>query len=371
MTTIHFEQVSKKFRQRHAQAPDGELWAVQDVSFECKEGEVLGVIGRNGCGKSTVLKLAANVTSPTRGKVACVRPVAPMLELGAGFHQDLTGRDNIQLNGCLLGLGRRIPKSLFDEIVAFAEIAQHVDTPVKHYSSGMYARLGFAIAVHSPARLLLVDEVLSVGDQSFKKKCLARMKHLRDRGATIVLVSHDNWWIRNFCDRALFLDAGRLVLDGRPEEALQAYDWRLRGFCSNGSSRVSISDIEVLDCQGAEIRTLLGSSLRVRAYYHAETAQTPWSMVARVRRDDGTYCASCASEIPNGYGDGVAVAEIEDLHLVAGKYVLEVSIEDASSRMPMATRDSEAFAVPCVEPRFDSSHSYDGVMKVRHHWSFE
>jgi len=370
MTTIRFEQVSKLFRQRHAHAPDGELWAVKNVSFECREGEVLGVIGRNGCGKSTLLKLAANVTAPTRGQVTCVRPVAPMLELGAGFHQDLTGRDNIQLNGCLLGLGRRIPKSLFDEIVSFAEIAQHVDTPVKHYSSGMYARLGFAIAVHSPARLLLVDEVLAVGDQSFKKKCLDRMKYLRDKGTTIVLVSHDSWWIRNFCDRALFMDSGGVVVDGRPEEALQAYDWRLHGGIDQ-PRRVSVNSVEALDCQGAEFRSLLGSSLRVRAFYDAEGAVAPWLLVARVRRDDGTYCASCVSETPDGRRSGVAIAEVEDLRLVAGKYVVEVSIEDALLRTPMATRASEPFSVPPLDPQSNSWTPYDGVMKVRHHWSFQ
>lgn len=371
MTTIRFEQVSKKFRQRHAQAPDGDLWAVKDVNFECKEGEVLGLIGRNGCGKSTLLKLAANVTFPTQGKVACVRPVAPMLELGAGFHRDLTGRDNIQLNGCLLGLGRRIPKPLFEEIVEFAEIAPHLDTPVKHYSSGMYARLGFAIAVHSPARLLLVDEVLAVGDQAFKKKCIARMKYLRDRGTTIVLVSHDNWWIRNFCDRALFMDAGSLIVDGQPEEALQAYDWRLRGFRGDWAGRVSVNSIEILDCQGAEVRTLLGSSLRVRAFFDAAGAQAPWLLVARVRRDDGIYCASCHCENPNGLRAGVAVAEIEELHLAPGGYVLEVSIDDAVSRIPMATRTSETFTVPPIGVQVNSGPPYEGVMRVRHQWSFE
>lgn len=371
MTTIHFQQVSKMFRRRHAGAPDDEFWAVKDVSFECKQGEVLGLIGRNGCGKSTLLKLAANVTSPTRGKVTSIRPIAPMLELGAGFHPDLTGRDNIQLNGCLLGLGRRIDKNLFDEIVAFAEIAPHVDTPVKRYSSGMYARLGFAIAVHSPARLLLVDEVLAVGDQSFKKKCFARMKYLRERGTTIVLVSHDNWWIRNFCDRVLFMEAGSVIFDGRPEEALQAYDLRLRGFYGDWTRKVSVSCIEVLDCQDAVVRRFLGSSLRLRAVYDAEGAEAPCILAARVLRDDGTYCAACASQRLEGRRSGVAVAEIQDLHLTAGQYVLEVCIEDAVSRMPMATRASESFAVPPIGPQSGPNQLYDGVMKVRHRWSFE
>jgi ABC-type polysaccharide/polyol phosphate transport system ATPase subunit len=371
MTTIRFEGVSKMFRQRRAQGPDGELWALKDIDFQCEEGQVLGVIGRNGCGKSTLLKLAANVTFPSRGTVTRVGPIAPMLELGAGFHPDLSGRDNIQLNGCLLGLGRRIPASLLDEIVAFAEVAQHLDTPVKHYSSGMYARLGFAIAVHSPARLLLVDEVLSVGDQSFRKKCFARMRHLRDRGTTIVLVSHDSWWIRNFCDRVLLLDMGSVVIDGRPEEALQAYDWRLGGFSGDRPRGVKVSGVEVLDCRGAEVGTLLTPSVRVRVLYDAQGAQAAWLLVARVRRDDGTYCASCVSENPAGGRAGVAVADIEDLHLAPGRYVLEVSIEDALSRVPLATRASEAFVVPPEAGQVDSSQAYDGVMKVRHRWSFD
>lgn len=371
MTPIRFERVSKRFRQRHAHAPDGDLWALRDVSFECREGEVLGLIGRNGCGKSTLLKLAANVTFPTAGKVTCVRPVAPMLELGAGFHPDLTGRDNIQLNGCLLGLGRRIRPSLLDQIVAFAELEQHVDTPVKHYSSGMYARLGFAVAVHSPARLLLVDEVLSVGDQLFQEKCIERMKHLRDHGTTIVLVSHDNWWIRNFCSRALVIDAGRVIADCKPEEALQAYDWRLRGLPGDQPSGVSVTLVEVLASTGAEVTALQGTSVRLRVVYDAGGAQAAWLLVARVRRDDGVYCATCANENMGRSQNGVAIAEIEDLHLAAGQYVVEVSIEDASSRVPLAAQVSRTFVVLRTDGQIDSSRGYDGVMKVRSRWSFD
>lgn len=367
MTTIRFEHVSKMFRQRHAHAPDGDLWALRDVSFECGEGDVLGLIGRNGCGKSTLLKLAARVTSPTQGIVTCARPVAPMLELGAGFHPDLTGRDNIQLNGCLLGLGWRIKPSLLDEIVAFAEVEQHVDTPVKHYSSGMYARLGFAVAVHSPARLLLVDEVLSVGDKLFQQKCFSRMQYLRDQGTTIVVVSHDDWWIRNFCKRALVMDAGHVVADSNPEEALQAYRWRLRGVSGDQRSHVTIQSVEVFDPDGAPLGPLPGTAIRVRIAFDAHGASADWSFVARVRREDGVYCATCVSQRPPDASAGIAIVEIADLYLAVGRYVMEVSIEDTQSLVPLAAQISETFS---VKGPFDLKRGYDGVIKARHRWTF-
>ena len=221
---------------------------MRDITFECQEGEALGLAGRNGCGKSTLLKLAANVTQPTFGKVSCVKPVAPMLEVGAGFHHDLTGRDNVHLNGSFLGLGRRVSPALLDEIVAFAEIEQHIDTPVKHYSSGMYARLAFAVAVHSPARLLLVDEVLQVGDALFRQKCIDRMKHLREQGATVLLVSHESGSLRSFCNRVLVIDEGRAIAEGAPEEALQVYEQKLRGLGTGTSMRdVNILSLDLYD----------------------------------------------------------------------------------------------------------------------------
>jgi ABC-2 type transport system ATP-binding protein len=213
--------------------------------------------------------------------------------------------------------------------------------------------------------------VLAVGDQPFREKCLARMHHLREQGATIVLVSHDSSFIRNFCTRALLLDAGAVVFDGRPEEAVQAYDWRLSGFAGNRPRGVEVSRVEVTDCQDAEIGTLLGSSIRVRVSYDAEEALAAWLLVARVRRDDGAYCASCSTETPRGRRGGVAIAQIEDLNLTAGSYALEVSIEDAVTRKPVATRASKSFVVPRTGSPNDAGRPHDGVMKVRHLWSFD
>jgi lipopolysaccharide transport system ATP-binding protein len=368
MTTIRFEDVSKKYRQRHVHEADNDLWALRDVNFECQQGEVLGLVGRNGCGKSTLLKLAAGVTAPSSGKITTSKPIAPMLELGAGFHPDLTGRDNIRLNGSLLGLGRKLSKAQFDEIVAFAELEQHVDTPVKHYSSGMSARLGFAVAVHSPARLLLVDEVLSVGDKLFQQKCLARMNHLRDQGTTIVLVSHDDWWIRNFCTRALLFDAGSLVADTNPDEALREYDLRLYKAVSDSANGVSVGEVEVFDAAGKGIGEFPGASIRVRITYDARGAISDWLLVARIRREDGVYCAMCINQSLNDCQNGTAIVDIDELNLVVGRYVVEVSIEDAVSHTALATQVSGPFFVPGP---FDARRGYDGIIRIRHHWKFE
>ena len=232
----------------------------------------------------------------------------------------------------------------------------------------MYARLAFAVAVHSPSRLLLVDEVLSVGDKLFQQKCLARMKFLRDRGTTIVLVSHDNWWIRNFCSRAMVIDAGRVIADGDPNQALQRYDWRLRGLLGENSPEAGISRVEVLPDDGSTLGTLRGSRLRVRVCYEAASKSSPLRIVARVRRDDGIDCVTCVGESPDSGSCRSALIDIEDLHLVPGAYVVEVSIEDSLSRAALATLSSEQFSVPGLS---DSGRGYDGVMKVRHRWSYE
>lgn len=366
MTTIRFDDVSKVFRQRHADAPETDLWALRNVSFECAEGDVVGLVGRNGCGKSTLLKLAAGITAPTRGSVFCEQPIAPMLELGAGFHPDLTGRDNIALNCALLGLGRPIAPALFDQIVAFAELEEHIDTPVKHYSSGMYARLGFAIAVHSRARVLLVDEVLSVGDQLFRRKCLARMRHLREQGTTILLVSHDAASIRAFCTRALAIDQGRVIANGRPEEALRVYEWSLRGIAGERAAGVTISRVVAFDEDGTPLDALHGTRLRVSIEYDATAAPEGWVFAVRVRREDGICCAACLS-VAHGRSHGTATVELDDLNLTVGQYAIEVYIEDAISFAPLAMEFSLPFR---VEGEFEQKRGYDGVIKTRHRWRF-
>ncbi len=191
------------------------FWALRDVSFEVAPGEVVGVIGRNGAGKSTLLKLLSRITEPSEGRITLRGRVGSLLEVGTGFHPELTGRENIFLNGAILGMKRAEIRKRFDEIVAFAEVEKFLDTPVKHYSSGMYMRLAFSVAAHLEPEILLVDEVLAVGDASFQRKCLNKMESVSKHGRTVFFVSHNMPAITRLCPRAIMLDRGRVYQDGR------------------------------------------------------------------------------------------------------------------------------------------------------------
>ncbi len=214
------EFVPAIFNKREATPP---FYALQDVSFTVNRGETLGIIGRNGSGKSTALKLIAGVMAPTQGTVLVGGRVSPLIELGAGFHPDLTGRENVHLNGSILGLSGQEIDDQFSAIVEFAELQEFIDMPVKRYSSGMYMRLGFAVAVHSSPNILLVDEVLSVGDAFFQDKCQQRMHDFKQQGMTIVVVSHSAETITSFCDRGMWLDHGRVVADGPAQQVVDDY----------------------------------------------------------------------------------------------------------------------------------------------------
>ena len=202
---------------------DDEVWALQGVSFEVKQGKILGIIGRNGAGKSTLLKILSRVTSPTKGEVRIKGRIASLLEVGTGFHPELTGRENIFLNGAILGMTKAEIRTKLDEIVAFAEIDTYVDTPVKRYSSGMYVRLAFAVAAHLEPEILIVDEVLAVGDVQFQKKCLGKMGDVAHEGRTVLFVSHNMTAILALCDRAILLGDGRVRLDASSELAIPEY----------------------------------------------------------------------------------------------------------------------------------------------------
>ncbi len=205
------------------------FYALRDVTFSIKRGETVGIVGHNGSGKSTALKLIAGVMAPTEGEVWVAGRVSPLIELGAGFHPDLTGEENVHLNASILGISMRQSHERFDDIVNFAELWDFIDTPVKRYSSGMYARLGFSVAVHSDPDILLVDEVLSVGDAAFQEKCFAKMRDFQDQGVTIVLVSHGLDLIRKFCHKALLLDRGHVVAEGSPNAVVQRYEEMMLG----------------------------------------------------------------------------------------------------------------------------------------------
>jgi lipopolysaccharide transport system ATP-binding protein len=203
--------------------PESRIWAVKDLSLEIKRGEVLGIIGRNGAGKSTLLKILSRITEPTQGYADVHGSVSSLLEVGIGFHQELSGRENIYLNGAILGMKRTEIARNFDEIVAFAEIDKFIDTPVKRYSSGMYLRLAFAVAAHLQSEILIVDEVLAVGDAQFQKKCLGKMNEIRSGGRTILFVSHNLAAIQSLCSRALWVQDGRAIEDGQPGAVVADY----------------------------------------------------------------------------------------------------------------------------------------------------
>ena len=199
------------------------IWALKDISFEVQPGEVVGIIGRNGAGKSTLLKVLSRITEPTEGRVVTRGRVASLLEVGTGFHPELTGRENIFLNGAILGMKRAEIQSKFDDIAAFAEIDKFLDTPVKRYSSGMYVRLAFAVAAHLEPEILVVDEVLAVGDAQFQKKCLGKMSEVAGQGRTVLFVSHNMTAIRRLCERAVLLDQGVVVNIGQVDEVVSTY----------------------------------------------------------------------------------------------------------------------------------------------------
>lgn len=207
----------------HGNRTDGLIWALKDVSFTVEEGQVLGVIGRNGAGKSTLLKIMSKVTAPTSGQIKLNGRIASLLEVGTGFHPELTGRENIFLNGAILGMARHEIAAKFDEIVAFAEVDKFVDTPVKRYSSGMYVRLAFAVAAHLEPEIMVVDEVLAVGDAAFQRKCLGKMSDTASQGRTVLFVSHNMAAINRLCGRAILLDRGGLVADGLAPEITAKY----------------------------------------------------------------------------------------------------------------------------------------------------
>lgn len=283
-------------------APDEEFWALRDVSFEVRTGEVVGVIGRNGAGKSTLLKILSRIVAPTTGSADVFGRVGSLLEVGTGFHPELTGRENIFLSGAILGMRRAEIRARFHEIVAFAEVETFVDEPVKRYSSGMYARLAFSVAMHLAADVVLMDEVLAVGDADFRRRCRSRvMETARERERTILIVSHEPALIRTLCSRALLVDKGRIAVDGTPESALREYHSH---YAERGDS---ILDMITRCAPGLRIDSvLIGESHRRRIVLAADctsieiqvTGQIDFaaqvSLEVRLRDQDGNVLALCS-----------------------------------------------------------------------------
>jgi ABC-type polysaccharide/polyol phosphate transport system ATPase subunit len=333
--------------------------ALEDVSFTIQHGESVAVIGHNGSGKSTLLKLLARILPPDQGQVHTNGRVASLLELGAGFHGDLTGRENIYLNGAILGLSRTDIDERFDEIVDFAGIRPLLDTAVRTYSSGLYVRLGFAIAVTVDPDILLVDEVLAVGDAEFQERSLQRMKTFRDEGKTFVLVSHDLDAVREMCDRSIVLDHGHVVFDGPVAEGVELYRQRVASAAAPAgprradARRIRVDAVELLDAGGQPVGEIAPSTpLTCRVRIRAREDVDVCSIGMIVTRGDGTHLYELHTT-----WQGVGVGPLEpgqeavvDLrftaHLLAGHYHVAVAVTDVAGRETWAVLpDAARFAV--------------------------
>jgi len=261
------------------QQSDDHIWALKDVSFEVKLGEVVGIIGRNGAGKTTLLKILSRITEPTEGRAEIHGRVGSLLEVGTGFHPELTGRENIYLNGAILGMRRAEIQTKFDEIVAFAEVEKFIDTPVKRYSSGMYVRLAFAVAAHMEPEILLVDEVLAVGDAAFQKKCLGKMGDVAREGRTVLFVSHNMGAVNRLCASGFWIDAGRLRTRGKTEEVVAKYLSKgasLEGqlFWEGGTANLGVEDLKIRSVHIRNERGQITSRFDVRKPFWVEICYT-------------------------------------------------------------------------------------------------
>jgi lipopolysaccharide transport system ATP-binding protein len=327
-----------------AKSASDSIWALQDVSFDVDDGEVVGIIGRNGAGKSTLLKVLSKITYPTSGMVNVKGRVASLLEVGTGFHDELTGRENIYLNGSILGMRKREVDQRFDAIVAFSGVEQFLDTPIKRYSSGMRLRLGFAVAAHLEPDVLIVDEVLAVGDAEFQKRCMKAMEGLRNSGRTVLFVSHNLAAVENLCSRGIWIDAGKIRMDGSSRDVIAGYMHSFVGDRSTGFDLSAVTDrlgtgeirytrIEYLGADGtpcAMIRS--GDALTIRFCYRAEKTVPDPSFGFRMFTEMGTLITETGHRL-NGVnirsvkpGDGYVEIKIDSLNLVPGVYALSLWI---------------------------------------------
>jgi lipopolysaccharide transport system ATP-binding protein len=314
-----------------------EFWALKNVSFQVKEGEVLGIIGRNGAGKSTLLKIFSRITEPSEGRVTIQGRVASLLEVGTGFHPELTGRENIFLNGAILGMARAEIRRKFEQIVAFAEVERFVDTPVKRYSSGMYVRLAFAVAAHLEPDILVVDEVLAVGDAEFQKKCLGKMSEVASAGRTVVFVSHNMEAIRRICLTGLFLSAGRVELRGSADQCIESYlsksphCHQAHGlkFPTKGLDTPHIVRIEILDKAGKPLpQPRTWDFVRFRIFFYSPIRIKRGSVVFYIYTLEGTLLTMCSTSPDSAYpmsiepGVNFVDCGFPQLMLSAGSFVI-------------------------------------------------
>jgi ABC-type polysaccharide/polyol phosphate transport system ATPase subunit len=342
---VHHEKVNSikhlvagRGRSRH-----DDFVALDDISFEVKEGEVFGVIGHNGSGKSTLLKCMAGILQPNAGSVRVHQRMSALLELGAGFHPELSGRDNVYLNAAILGMSRRDIEARFDDIVEFSGLQSFIDSPVKTYSSGMYVRLAFAVAINVDPRLLIIDEILAVGDVTFQQRCLEKFVEFRNEGRTIVLVTHAMNTVKDMCDRAVWLSNGKLTGEGDPGELVDAYTEQMLGAMARdgsgairrGSGEVRNEHVEVFVGAGDKPvkRWRTGDDVRIRLHYRAEKRiPRPVFGIAIECVGGAVVTSPCARDVglvPDSVeGTGFVDIRIDRMPLLPGTYDIHTSVTD-------------------------------------------
>jgi len=377
---LTLDGVWKQYRlhtRRHAET----FWALKDVNLDVPRGASLGVIGRNGAGKSTLLKLLAGITAPTRGRIVIQGTIAALIEVGSGFHPELTGRENVFLSGAILGMRRREIAAKFDRIVQFAGVETFIDTPVKWYSSGMYVRLGFAVAAHMDPDVLLVDEVLAVGDAEFQAKCLQRIQELKQQGTTNLFISHDLTAVERLCDSAVLLEAGAIVASGSSAEVVASYHRRLslwdpatgQTTIDSPRSGVALTNLAVRnpdEPQAVAFRT--GTSVTLSLRYAVARPLSNVEFELRYYSADGRTCI--AAPRTGEHGDaldlkppgGVIDFFCEALPLKSGSYSLGALVRDLTTSRILAWWDGETRLYVQSGPATDAQFYLPHTWRVEH-----
>jgi len=357
-----------------------EFWALKDVSFEVGQGESVGIIGHNGAGKSTLLKLLSRITQPTAGEAMIYGRVGSLLEVGTGFHPELTGRENIYLNGAIIGMRKEEIDRCFDAIVDFAEIEKFIDMPVKRFSSGMYVRLAFSVSAHLRPEILMIDEVLSVGDLQFQRKCLNYAEELKQSGATILFVSHNMFSVKSICKRVIYLSQGRMKADGSPQQVIPMFEKESRAETlfevqggrdiGGGETPVQILWVELFDESGTA-RSIFdhGERMRVRVGYIAsQTISDPNFVVALIRSDNVACCNFCTGlddfDIPELNGTGTIEVLTPPMKLVSESYTIHILVWDQNFQRMYCFHKSLNFHI-----RHHLYSTHFGVFHEKGEWS--
>ena len=380
------DTLTSSFRQKSSDEETGYLWALHDVSFDVMSGRCVGIVGRNGSGKSTALKLTTGILRPTSGRIVTQGRVSALLELGAGFHPDLSGRENIFLNGSLLGLSQAYLEDKFDDIVAFSELGDFIDMPVKHYSSGMYMRLGFSVSIYIDPEILIIDEILAVGDRPFQIKCIDRIYELKDRGVTILLVSHNLEIVRRLCSDLIWLEKGKLEAIGDTEEIAELYAasgheadpsaklWlQEKSFSRHGSGEVEITAVHIYNAQNQPCSVFkTGESMTIEMHYEAhEPVEEPEFGLA-ILNQDGIVITSpnihrAKMKVGTVTDSGILRYTIDSLPLLNGHYSITAAIHD--SRLAFAYDfHKEAYSFRVIVS--DTAESYQGIVEIPATWDW-